>query len=233
MSDFYDRWNKDPAKGKAEALRQAQLAFVHGAAATAGANTGRGFESVDQAPGIFQPGICPSVLLGALCSHRQLPVVRLVCEETYDDLTAPLRSDRRLVACICSLHPPAFGQEEIPPPQGKGHVVVFVSGIDGPKHNKALSEAIAALGYDVYVCDGREIAKMPGANLRAAIQAAQNSPHALPGKVALVGVSLGGGFALALGSEWPDLVAADIVWYPAPALLQGLPVSPGASPSRC
>jgi len=111
--------------------------------------------------------------------------------------------------------PPAFGQEEIAPPQGKGHVVVFVSGMDGPKHNKALSDAIAALGYDVYVCDGREIAKMPGPNLRAAIQAAQKSEHALPGKVALVGVSLGGGYALAFGSEWPDVVAADIVWYPA------------------
>jgi len=111
--------------------------------------------------------------------------------------------------------PCALAEEEIAPPQGKGHVVVFVSGILGPKHDKALSEAIAALGYDVYVCDGRQIAKMPGPNLRAAIQAAQQSPHALPGKVALVGISLGGGFALALGSEWSDLVAADIVWYPA------------------
>ena len=32
MSDFYDRWVKNPAQGKAEALRQAQLAFLHGAA---------------------------------------------------------------------------------------------------------------------------------------------------------------------------------------------------------
>ena len=48
MSDFYDRWVRNPTKGKAEALRQAQLAFLHGAASTTGANTGRGFESVDQ-----------------------------------------------------------------------------------------------------------------------------------------------------------------------------------------
>ncbi|MGA2341164.1 MAG: CHAT domain-containing protein, partial [Terracidiphilus sp.] len=34
------------AKGKAEALRQAQLAFLHGASTATGANTGRGFESV-------------------------------------------------------------------------------------------------------------------------------------------------------------------------------------------
>jgi CHAT domain-containing protein len=48
MSDFYDRWVKNPAKGKAEALRQAQLAFLHGTSTATGANTGRGFESVDQ-----------------------------------------------------------------------------------------------------------------------------------------------------------------------------------------
>jgi len=119
--------------------------------------------------------------------------------------------------------PCALAQEEIAPPQGKGHVVVFISGIAGPKHDKALTEAIAALGYDVYVCDGRQIAKMPGGNLRAAIQAAQQAPHALPGKVALVGVSLGGGFSLALGSEWPDLVAVDIVWYPATGFAARLP----------
>ncbi|MGO9796175.1 MAG: CHAT domain-containing protein [Terracidiphilus sp.] len=48
MSDFYDRWARNPAEGKAEALRQAQLAFLHGASAAAGAHTGRGFEPVDQ-----------------------------------------------------------------------------------------------------------------------------------------------------------------------------------------
>ena len=48
MSDFYDRWVKNPAKGKAEALRQAQLTFLHGASAQTGANTGRGFETVGQ-----------------------------------------------------------------------------------------------------------------------------------------------------------------------------------------
>ena len=48
MSDFYDRWVKNPAQGKAEALRQAQLAFLHGSAAATGAKTGRGFETEDQ-----------------------------------------------------------------------------------------------------------------------------------------------------------------------------------------
>ena len=49
MSDFYDRWVKNPAKGKAEALRQAQLAFLHGAQDATGANTGRGIETAGEA----------------------------------------------------------------------------------------------------------------------------------------------------------------------------------------
>ncbi len=50
MSDFYDRWVKNPAKGKAEALRQAQLAFLHSGSVATGANTGRGFESAGPSP---------------------------------------------------------------------------------------------------------------------------------------------------------------------------------------
>jgi CHAT domain-containing protein len=34
VSDFYDRWVKDPASGKAEALRQAQLALLRGPTAS-------------------------------------------------------------------------------------------------------------------------------------------------------------------------------------------------------
>jgi CHAT domain-containing protein len=44
MSDFYDRWVKNPAAGKAEALRQAQLSFLHGSAAAPGGQTGRGVQ---------------------------------------------------------------------------------------------------------------------------------------------------------------------------------------------
>lgn len=117
----------------------------------------------------------------------------------------------------------APAQQEIAPPQGKGHVVVFVSGIAGPKHDKALAQAIAALGYDVVVYDGRKIDGDEGGALKTAIQKAQQMPHALPGKVALVGVSLGGGFALFFGSTWPDLVAVDIVWYPATGFVKRTP----------
>ncbi len=48
MSDFYARWVTHQADGKAEALRQAQLAFIHGGGAVPGGGTGRGFETEDQ-----------------------------------------------------------------------------------------------------------------------------------------------------------------------------------------
>jgi len=48
-------------------------------------------------------------------------------------------------------------------------------------------------------------------------------PHALPGKVALVGLSLGGGVALAYGSQMLNDAAVDIVWYPATGFYLRLP----------
>ena len=45
MSNFYDRWIRNPGAGKAEALRQAQLAFLQGASSATGVDTGRGFET--------------------------------------------------------------------------------------------------------------------------------------------------------------------------------------------
>jgi len=48
MSDFYTRWVKHPADGKAEALRHAQMAMLHGTVMVAGAGSGRGFQAVQK-----------------------------------------------------------------------------------------------------------------------------------------------------------------------------------------
>ena len=45
MSDFYARWLKHPAEGKAEALRQAQIALLRGAAAPPDSRSGRGVQA--------------------------------------------------------------------------------------------------------------------------------------------------------------------------------------------
>ncbi|MGD0797434.1 MAG: tetratricopeptide repeat protein [Acidobacteriaceae bacterium] len=48
MSDFYARWVKDPADGKAEALRQAQLALLHSGAGGPESKAERGLAVVDE-----------------------------------------------------------------------------------------------------------------------------------------------------------------------------------------
>jgi dienelactone hydrolase len=112
---------------------------------------------------------------------------------------------------------PARAQQEFPPPQGKGRVVVVLSGADGANDYGAVSAQIAQLGYDTVLFDAntlRTAYQTDGATLKTAIEQAQHMPHALPGKSALVGFSLGGGEALRFGTRLPDLVAGAVLWYP-------------------
>jgi dienelactone hydrolase len=109
---------------------------------------------------------------------------------------------------------PARAQQEFPPPQGKGRVVVVLSGQTGPQHYTAVSAAIAKLGYDAVLFDGNAMEGSQGAAVKTAIEQAQRMPHALPGKVGLVGFSLGGGMSLFYGTHLPDLVAGVVAWYP-------------------
>jgi tetratricopeptide (TPR) repeat protein len=53
MSDFYARWVKHPELGKAEALRQAQLAFLHGKGPVT--DDERGFKTVSQPAAATKP----------------------------------------------------------------------------------------------------------------------------------------------------------------------------------
>jgi dienelactone hydrolase len=124
---------------------------------------------------------------------------------------------------IIAISPLAQAQKEIPPPQGKGRVVVVASGASGPEHYETVSRAIAQLGYDVVLFDGNAMEGTHGAALKTAIQQAQQMPNALPGKVGLVGFSLGGGISLGFGSMWSDQVAVDIVWYPATSVFHDIP----------
>jgi len=119
--------------------------------------------------------------------------------------------------------PCALAQQEFPPPQGNGRVVVLISGTAGPKHDREFAQAIAALGYDVAVFDGNKMEGTGLQGIRSAIEQARQMPHAVPGKVALVGLSLGGGVALAYGSLMANEVAVDIVWYPATGFFQRYP----------
>jgi dienelactone hydrolase len=118
--------------------------------------------------------------------------------------------------------PAARAQQEFPPPQGKGRVVVLSSGMSGPAHYKDVAGEIAALGYDVVLFDGNAEENTHGSAVQAAIHQSMAMPHALPGKVALVGFSLGGGESLFYGTgpiSAPN-VAVAVLWYPANAFIK-------------
>ena len=118
---------------------------------------------------------------------------------------------------------PAHAQQEFPPPQGKGRLVVMLSGATGPAHYATAAAEIAKLGYDVVLFDGNAIVGTHGAAVKQFIRQARQQPHALPGKVALVGFSLGGGMALIYGTRLDDLVAVAIVWYPLTNVIRDVP----------
>jgi dienelactone hydrolase len=133
------------------------------------------------------------------------------------------RSLIALLLAAAAFVPYALAQQEFPPPQGNGRIIVLVSGTAGPKHDKEFAKAIAALGYDVVLFDGNKMEGTGAVGMKSAIEQARQMPHAVPGKVALIGLSLGGGLALAYGSLMPNEVAVDIVWYPATGFFSRFP----------
>jgi dienelactone hydrolase len=116
----------------------------------------------------------------------------------------------------------ATAQEEIPPPAGKGKLVVVLSGAGGSGSIRDVAVRIAGAGYDVALFDSNAIvaARQSGqarpicASLMASIAKARQMPHALPGKYAVVGFSLGGGLAFGFDCPFTDEPAVVAAWYP-------------------
>ncbi|MGD0229919.1 MAG: dienelactone hydrolase family protein [Syntrophorhabdales bacterium] len=109
-------------------------------------------------------------------------------------------------------------QTEYAPPDGKGRVVVVVSGQTGPASYAYIAKDLAGQGYYAVLVDGNDFWKWSGKGetlLKDVITRAQQSPHALPGKVAVVGFSLGGASSLSYATRLPELVSAVVVYYPA------------------
>jgi dienelactone hydrolase len=104
-------------------------------------------------------------------------------------------------------------------PVGKGPPVILVSGAFGEGAYREQARRMAALGYDVLLVDSRDLVGIEEPGLRAVIAHIRNSEHALPGKVAMIGFSLGGGQLLAHAAAWPDEVGAIVIMYPATAPL--------------
>jgi dienelactone hydrolase len=113
-------------------------------------------------------------------------------------------------------------QTELVPASGQGRVVIVVSGKLGPDFYEDYADRVAALGYDTILLSGDDILspdKQGGMRLRQATARALASPHALPGKIAVIGFSEGGGGALAYATRGEKSIAIVIVYYPETAFL--------------
>ena len=108
-------------------------------------------------------------------------------------------------------------KEYVPKDGGTGRVVVLVSGQKGPDNYNELAAALAEQSFDVFLIDGNDFWAngVAGATLlRGVIECAQTSSHAAPGKVGVVGASLGGATALTYAARMPQLVGAVVAQYP-------------------
>jgi pimeloyl-ACP methyl ester carboxylesterase len=107
-------------------------------------------------------------------------------------------------------------QREFDPPGGKGRPVVFISGHAGPNNYLKLAADLAGHGFFIVLVDSNELWVKEGGDplLRDLLKRVQASPKAIPGKVGVVGSSLGGGVALAFATRMPDLVAGIVTTYP-------------------
>lgn len=108
-------------------------------------------------------------------------------------------------------------QKEYEPRSGSGRVVVLVSGQTGAANYTKVAEDIAAEGYYAVLVDGNDLWIKSGGGedlLKGVIMRAQQSPHALTGKVGVIGFSRGGAPALTYAARMPDLVAAVVAHYP-------------------
>lgn len=105
------------------------------------------------------------------------------------------------------------------PATGRGPAVIVISGQSGAKNPNYRSYAteVARLGYYTVLLDGNDILtreKSGAANLKMAIERAQRSPNAVPGKTAVIGFSLGGGGALRHAAGMQDRVSVVVAYYP-------------------
>ncbi|MES2840098.1 MAG: alpha/beta family hydrolase [Pseudomonadota bacterium] len=103
-----------------------------------------------------------------------------------------------------------------------GPVVVILSGASGVAPYREFGQKIAALGYAALLVDGNEVSILgaqSAANLSRVLSQALADQRAQPGKVAVVGFSMGGGGALAHATSSEEAVAAVATYYPAVSVL--------------
>jgi dienelactone hydrolase len=131
---------------------------------------------------------------------------------------------RVLVATLAVVASWAMAQDTVParqefaPKAGNGRAVVVISGQTGMAGYTQTAQQIADAGFAVVLVDGNDFwikdTRKAWNMLKDVIAGAQAGSRALPGKVGVVGFSLGGGVALSYAARMPELVATVVVGYP-------------------
>jgi dienelactone hydrolase len=126
----------------------------------------------------------------------------------------------------------AAAQEEIPPPSGKGRLVVVLSGASGAGNYRAIAGRIAALGYDVALFDSNTIvAARKGRSLEGGLAGGRGAG---PPAAACPAGQDRHGRVLArrrhgawLRSSWSSDVAVVAAWYPSTRDIKDVPAFAG------
>ncbi len=131
------------------------------------------------------------------------------------------------LTCACATME-GLSQRSYDPPSGRGPIVILISGASGPDQYRSYAAEVARLGYYAVLVDGNETNPadprvMGKSVLKRVIGKAQKSPNALPGKVTVIGFSMGGGGALSYATQMPDLVSAVIAYFPMTMHVQHMP----------
>ena len=140
---------------------------------------------------------------------------------------------RFLVTAIAAVSLCAIAQDsgqprqEFTPKSGNGRVVVVISGQSGSVNYTTTAQQIADAGFEVVLVDGNDFwikdTRSAWNMLKEVITHAQASSHAQPGKVGVVGYSLGGASALSYAARMPELVTTVVVAYPYTAFIKDPP----------
>jgi dienelactone hydrolase len=120
--------------------------------------------------------------------------------------------------CLLSAITSSLAAQYFAPEAGKGPAVLLISGAGGPTSFRWYAMDIAKLGYTAVLVAGKDVSATgaeSAQNLRKEIADLQTDRRVVPGRVAVVGFSQGGGGAMLHATVLPERISAVVAYYPA------------------